>query len=216
MNFFLLPCVFPEHQWRLESHRSPEAPPGEIWLAWLQSVGWWWRCDFRVKRNQSLGFPHREKWYPSCRTWFVSWKTPRCLTPFRRVWDLTKWHSEHWEDFTWCQSIMSGMDGDISMNTIAFPCTLNLDSEKRQKNPRLRSGSAEEALPRKKKWKGGKNGKRADGDTIWFPECPWCPQLTPPKNNYKTHFCVDETETFTENKCVLHLRTETTSNKCVP
>ena len=30
-----------------------DALPGGIWLAWVHSVGKWWRCDFSMKRNRS-------------------------------------------------------------------------------------------------------------------------------------------------------------------
>ena len=36
----------------IQSNQSPDARPGRIRLAWVQSVGWW-RCDFRMKRNRS-------------------------------------------------------------------------------------------------------------------------------------------------------------------
>ena len=36
-------CLF--FLWWLESNRSPDARPGGFQLAWVQPVGWWWRCD---------------------------------------------------------------------------------------------------------------------------------------------------------------------------
>ena len=36
-----------------ESNQSPDAQPGGLWLAGVQSVGRWLRCDFSMERDRS-------------------------------------------------------------------------------------------------------------------------------------------------------------------